>query len=970
MSLWARKIAVNRGDSFAVKLRFMPTRQANTSSTWVVVKRLYEQAVELPRAEREAFLLAAETDDSVRAEVRSLLAHDPDQTGHPHVGFLNDPAAIRVLGAPDRTGEHLGAWQIVRSLGSGGMGDVFEARRADGSYEGRAAVKLLKHGMTSPAVLQRFAHERQALARLHHPHIATLLDAGLSGDGLPYFVMEFVDGVPIDEAVRGMNLAQRLGLFLQLTQAVSHAHQNLLVHGDLKPGNVLVTNNFQVKLLDFGIVMALDPTDATGPGGANMAGDRVLPFTPNYASPEQVRGEPVGTATDIYSLGVLLYQLLTGVRPTGRDATTPAQAARSVLDETPTRPSSLPDGISSDPHWLKHRKHLSGDLDHILLKTLEKSVQHRYTSVDALAADVRAYLGGHPVSAREPSLRYLMGKFLARHRWGVTALGSALLAVSVTTGMALWQARLAEHARQAAQQHLDAVHSLARTMIFDVNDALTRGLTPGREALVKAVADYLAQRAQRTDLTLAESMDLVDALRRMADVEGNVGVDNMGRQDSALARYAQALTVLERVAAAGRDHPAWLFRGASVRRSQAMLLLHRGEVKAALESMERGSAMVEHALQLNAGDMKARSLACKLQVLRVDLLYSASELPSLGRLADAIEAARKASACAQALLAAEPDRVGNVLVLSSAVARFARLSLMAGQLEEGVAAARRNAQIVADLLARESQDQEVGRFSTAARSLLGYALLHAGQVGEGLATLSAGVDAARSLMRGDPQNQRVRRDFVAVASTLGESLNVQGRGSQARETCTEAQNVLRGGARERTLDREEKLYLSLVDRCIAGAWLLQRKPSEALRVIDPGLQRIASGKPSSDPGDRRDRLQGLGLGHMLKARALQQLGRFSDALEQGRVAVARMEEILQQDSANSETQSDVAYVQTQASLLGAHAVLRPDSEQCRWAHAAHAIFSALAERSRLNLEYGVDKKQAQAQVRRCEALPG
>ena len=970
MSLWARKIAVNRGDSFAVKLRFMPTRQANTSSTWVVVKRLYEQAVELPRAEREAFLMAAETDDSVRAEVRSLLAHDPDQTGQTHAGFLSDPAAIRVLGAPDRTGEHLGAWQIVRSLGSGGMGDVFEARRADGSYEGRAAVKLLKHGMTSPAVLQRFAHERQALARLHHPHIATLLDAGLSGDGLPYFVMEFVDGVPIDEAVRGMNLAQRLGLFLQLTQAVSHAHQNLLVHGDLKPGNVLVTSNFQVKLLDFGIVMALDPTDATGPGGANMAGDRVLPFTPNYASPEQVRGEPVGTATDIYSLGVLLYQLLTGVRPTGRDATTPAQAARSVLDETPTRPSSLPEGISSDPHWLKHRKHLSGDLDHILLKTLEKSVQHRYTSVDALAADVRAYLGGHPVSAREPSLRYLMGKFLARHRWGVTALGSALLAVSVTTGMALWQARLAEHARQAAQQHLDAVHSLARTMIFDVNDALTRGLTPGREALVKAVADYLAQRAQRTDLTLAESMDLVDALRRMADVEGNVGVDNMGHQDSALARYAQALTVLERVAAAGRDHPAWLFRGAAVRRSQAMLLLHRGEVKAALESIERGSAMVEHALQLNAGDMKARSLACKLQVLRVDLLYSASELPSLGRLADAIEAARKASACAQALLAAEPDRVGHVLVLSSAVARFARLSLMAGQLEEGVAAARRNAQIVADLLARESQDQEVGRFSTAARSLLGYALLHAGQVGEGLATLSAGVDAARSLMRGDPQNQRVRRDFVALASTLGESLNVQGRGSQARETCTEAQNVLRGGARERTLDREEKLYLSLVDRCIAGAWLLQRKPSEALRVIDPGLQRIASGKPPSDPGDRRDRLQGLGLGHMLKARALQQLGRFSDALEQARVAVARMEEMLQQDSANSETQSDVAYVQTQASLLGAHAVLRPDSEQCRWAHAAHATFSALAGRSRLNLEYGVDKKQAQAQVRRCEALPG
>lgn len=946
----------------------MSSSHANTYYTWAVVKRLYGQAVELPDAEREPFIAAAEVDESIRAEIRSLLAHDPDQTDQQNAGFLSHPAALTVLGAPERIGEQLGPWQIVRSLGSGGMGDVFEAHRADGSYQGRAAVKLLKPGMTSAAVLQRFAQERQALARMHHPHIATLLDAGLSSDGLPYFVMEFVDGTPIDQAVLGLNLTQRLNLFLQLTQAVSHAHQNLLVHGDLKPGNVLVTVEGQVKLLDFGIVMALDPADASNTGAAELANDRTLPFTPNYASPEQVRGEPVGTATDIYSLGVLLYQLLTGVRPTGRDASTPAQAALSVLDETPTRPSSLPDGISSDPHWLKHRKHLSGDLDHILLKTLEKSARRRYTSVDALAADLRAYLDGHPVSAREPTLRYVMGKFLSRHRWGVAALGSALLAVSVTTGIALWQARLAEHARQAAQQHLDAVHSLARTMIFDVNDALTRGLTPGREALVKAVADYLAQRARRTDLTLAESMDLVDALRRMADVEGNVGVDNMGRQDSALARYAQALAVLERVAAAGRDDPAWLFRGAAVRRSQAMLLLHRGEVNAALQSIERGSGMVEHALKLNAGDMKARSLACKLQVQRVDLLYSASELPSLGRLADAIEAARRASACAQALLAAEPDRVGNALVLSSAVARFARLSLMAGQLEEGVAAARRNAQIVADLLARESQDQEVGRFSTAARSLLGYALLHAGQADEGLATLSAGVNAARSLMRGDPQNQRVRRDFVALASTLGESMNVQGRGSQALETCTEAQNALRGGTRERTLDREEKLYLSLVDRCIAGAWLLQRKPSEALRVIDPSLQRIASGEPSSDPGDRRDRLQGLGLGHILSARALQQFGRFKDALEQGRVAVARMEEMLQQDSANTETQSDVASVQTQASLLGAQSDLRPDSAQCRWARAAHATFSALAERSRLNLEMREDARLAHEQVRRCDAL--
>ena len=927
------------------------------------VKRLYEQAVELSGAQREVFLAEAEVDESVRAEVRSLLAYDPDQAGQQNARFLSDPAAVKVLGPPDRIGEHLGPWKIVRSLGSGGMGDVFEARRADGSYEGRAAVKLLKHGMTSAAVLERFAHERQALARLHHPHIATLLDAGLSSDGLPYFVMEFVDGTPIDQAALALNLAQRLQLFLQLTDAVSHAHQNLLVHGDLKPGNVLVTNHAQVKLLDFGIVMALDPTDASAPGGANLAGDQVLPFTPNYASPEQVRGEPVGTATDIYSLGVLLYQLLTGVRPTGRDATTPAEASLSVLDEAPTRPSSLPEGISSDPHWLKHRKHLSGDLDHILLKTLEKSAQHRYTSVDALAADVRAYLDGHPVSAREPSLRYLMGKFLSRHRWGAALLGATLLAVSATTAAALWQARLAEHARQAAQQHLDDVRSLARTMIFDVNDALAHGVTAGREVLVKAASDYLSRRFEATDLSLGETLDLVDALRRMADLEGNPALDNMGRPEQALAHYAQAVTLLDRSAVAGRNDVGWWFRGALVRRSQSMHLRYRGDFKAALERTDAGLALVEHALQLNASDFGARDLVCKLQFERVELLYSTGEMPSLGRLADALAAARQTTTCAETLLTPRPDRVDSALLLSSALWTLSRLSLMSGQIDEGVNVARRNQQLILGLQVRQPQGQEVMRFSWAARSLLGIALLHAGQADEGLLTLSEGVDAARLQLHRDPQNQRVRRDFVAQAGTLGEALVVQGRREQALALCSEARKVSAGSTRVLAFDREERSYFNMVERCEAGAWLLHKRPLEALRAINAGLQRLAA-TPPTDPGE----LQALSLARMLRARALQQLGRPDDALSEGRTALAHMKEALRQDSSNSETEAATAYLQTQASVLGARNTLKPDSEQCRWAGQAAATFRILADHHRLNLEYAADQKQAQERSVQCAQI--
>ena len=246
----------------------MPSRASFTPADWLAVKRLYDAAVALIDPARAALVNAADVSEAVRVEVRSLLEFDPARTASDAAsgGFLNEPAAATLLGeappdagAPARIGERLGAWQIVRRLGSGGMGDVFEARRADGSFEGRAAIKLIKRGMDSEAVLQRFAQERQALARLHHPHIATLLDAGLSDDQLPYFVMEFVDGLPIDEAARSLPIEQRIGLFLQLADAVAHAHRNLLVHRDLKPGNVLVTPRGEVKLLDFGIAKALDP---------------------------------------------------------------------------------------------------------------------------------------------------------------------------------------------------------------------------------------------------------------------------------------------------------------------------------------------------------------------------------------------------------------------------------------------------------------------------------------------------------------------------------------------------------------------------------------------------------------------------------------------------------------------------------------------------------------------------------------
>ena len=625
----------------------MPTRPSFTPADWLAVRQLYDSAVVLAGPAREALVAEAHVTEAVRSEVRSLLMFEPDRhdANGTAGGFLSEPAAATALvdsaaesDATARTGERLGAWQIVRRLGSGGMGDVFEARRADGSFEGRAAVKLIKRGMDSEAVLQRFAQERQALARLHHPNIATLLDAGLSADGLPYFVMEFVDGVPIDEAVRGLPFEQRIKLFLQLADAVAHAHRNLLVHRDLKPGNVLVTAQGVVKLLDFGIAKALDPLGGLAEPGTPASTTTIgaaRPYTPNYASPEQVRGEPVGTATDIYSLGVLLYQLLTGVRPTGRDASTPAQAARGVLDESPTRPSSLPGHITNDPDWLITRKRLAGDLDNVLLKALEKPVARRYDSVDALVHDVRAYLAGYPVSARAATWRYVSGKFIARHRVPAAAAALAALSLVAGTGVALWQAHEARLGRDEARRRLADVRSVTHDLVFRFGDGIA--YLPGgmnvKEDLLNATLAQLQRLADGPGGDAAIVADIAALHARLAELQGADTAPSTERPKQALAHADQAITLGAQVWAqrkADRQFANWLARAYQIRAQRQRAA---GELDAALLTLTQERTLVAESLALQTRDDERAWLLSNLAgtLFLESQVLDALNLPSLGR---------------------------------------------------------------------------------------------------------------------------------------------------------------------------------------------------------------------------------------------------------------------------------------------------------------------------------------------------
>jgi eukaryotic-like serine/threonine-protein kinase len=638
---------------------------AKPPSDWLAVRDLFEAALALPAEARPAFIAAASVPESVKTDVISLLAHHPDATGHN--AFLSAPAALQILpndaaeiAHTSREGQRYGAWQIVRAVGTGGMGDVFEARRADGSFEGRAAIKLLKRGMDSTAVLRRFAQERQALARLSHPHIARLLDAGASDDGLPYFVMEFVAGVPIDEAVRSLPLEARLSLFLQLADAVAHAHRNLLVHRDLKPGNVLVTAEGEVKLLDFGIAKALDPVEGND-GNTTVGG--VRPYTPNYASPEQVRGEPVSTATDIYSLGVLLYQLLTGVRPTGRAATTPMEAARSVLEEQPTRPSSLSADLVADPQWMSTRKRLQGDLDNILLKALEKSVERRYASVDALAADVQNYLAHRPVNARPASVVYVLKKFVSRNRWAVlaatlgsvgltTGLAAALLqgkaaaalgVVGLTggLGLALVQGRQAAVSRDEARKQLAGVKNITSELVFRFGDAIT--LLPGGAAAQEAM---LKQTIESLDVTLQVAPNDVDlivlvscALGRLAQIQGAPTFTNGARAAEATSTVTRALEMADRVWISRRGDWRFGCQHIITLLTQANMLRNQREPSKGLEVLAKAAQRSAEVLSQSLSDAgRAEVLELRANVL-VNMAHFNDHVgrPSMSRPAEALK---------------------------------------------------------------------------------------------------------------------------------------------------------------------------------------------------------------------------------------------------------------------------------------------------------------------------------------------
>ena len=729
-----------------------------TPAHWDQVRQLFDAALARPAGEREALVRGSGAPAEVQAEVMSLLAHS-SQAADPD--FLRPPRDTAAPLAPAaEAGQRLGPWRLVEPLGSGGMGEVWLARRDDGAYDGEAAVKLLKRGMDSAAVLQRFAQERQALARLDHPHIARLYDAGLSADGRPYFVMERVQGRPLDAACAGLALEARLALFLQLADAVAHAHRHLLVHRDLKPGNVLVTGDGQVKLLDFGIAKALDPLDA------DATAEHHRPFTPSHASPEQVRGEPVSTATDVYSLGVLLYQLLTGQRPYGREARSPHELAEAVLHEAPTRPSSLGAPPEPPPDWWRTRERLKGDLDNILLKTLAKAPAERYASVDALAADLRAHLGGYPVSARAPTWRYLGARFVARNRLAVGLAAAVLLTLLAGLTGTLWQMRAAQAAEARAEARFAQLRELSRQLVFSYHDQIAQlpGSLATREALLQDALRYLDGLAAELGPELARrpalARELAESYSRIAELQGDGFSPSQEQLAAARANLDKAIALQPLYAASIARDAVALREAAEMFQGRAMLASRGGALRDTVAALQQARRLNEQALALDPRD--ARTLAQLATVSgRIGLLQGGNPMQAqLGHVEVAGRLLAEAVARFEQLRALQPGHAEWDHQAAWGHQLRATWALLAGDL--ALARSEADAMLaLRDAAVQAQPDNANYRYQRAlARSPAGRIYSELGEHDRARQLLEAGRAALAQELQRDPRNQAARRDLL------------------------------------------------------------------------------------------------------------------------------------------------------------------------------------------------------------------
>jgi len=852
---------------------------------WQLVSEVLDKALRLPDKERSVYLAQiAARDPELHREVDSLLASH-EQAGSEFLNVLVPPTgsfSSDATGHTSRIGRRLGPYQIVELIGVGGMGEVYRAVRADDQYQKQVALKLIRPGQDSSFVINRFKNERQILASLDHPNIARLLDGGTTEEGTPYFVMELIEGKTIYHYCSDHRLAtaERLRLFLQVCSAVQLAHQRLIVHRDLKPGNILVTEDGVPRLLDFGIAKLLDPGDGPERSEPTLTLTQFRAFTPGYASPEQIKGEPITTASDVYSLGVILYELLTGCSPYGATSRTLHEIARAVCEVEPEKPSTairrrFAPGLSGssavaddpvvggDPNRLSRR--LKGDLDNIVLMALRKEPQRRYNSVEQFAADIRRHLENLPVTARQDTAGYRASKFVARHKTGVAAtvacailLLTALVVTIREARIARQQAAVASAQRARAEQRFNDVRKLANSLIFEIHDSIQDlpGATPARKLIVDRAVQYLDSLSKESADDSALQRELATAYHRLAIVQGNPNAGNLGDTEGAKTSVRKCAALFESVAKANPDIVLDQLNNAFGHRLMTFGVLPGGDAR---QQIDQALAITERLLKVDGKNPKV----VNERAIEIGVLAGMQE--GSGDLVSAAESYRQGLAIQEELLKTSPGyprlrphlAMGEV-VLSDELARL-------GSRKEALQASQAGIGIYEAVIKDDKTDARSTRELAVSLEKRGDIELMDGDAAAALREYRRSLSIKQPMAKADPQNSMLRLDVVGSSLLMGRVLVFSGR---------------------------------------------YAKGSGMLKKAIPALE----GERRGDPGNK-DIPHGLALSYIWQGEISARTGNPRAAAEDFRKAIATLEGTNDLEDANTQAELAASYTKVASSLM-------------------------------------------------------
>ena len=845
---------------------------------WERLDALFAEAVELPRESQAAFVeRETASDPELRVQLRALLDHDTGAAGRiaQAIGSAAKAAAL----PNDWTGRRFGPYRIVREIGRGGMGMVFQAVRDDDEYRKTVALKIAPWWRDLDLLRERFRHERQILAGLEHPNIARFLDGG-THDGIPYFAMEYVEGCPITEYAgrRGLKLREKIDLFRQVCSAVQYAHQNLLVHRDLKPGNILVSEDGAPKLLDFGIAKLLSPL----PDAEQNTLTGTAPWTPDYASPEQVRSQQITTRTDVYSLGLILFELLTGERGQKADTSSPLALERSICEREP--PLASVRAAARGNHALSRQ--LRGDLDTIIGMAVCKEPERRYGTAVALSEDLSRYLKGMPVEARRGTLAYRARKLVRRHRVAMTA--GVLMAASITGGVAatVHQARRAEHRFQQ-------VRKLANSVLFDVQDRLQNlaGATEAREWAVRTALEYLDDLAKDAGQDKSMGLELSAAYLKIGDVQGYPVLPNLGHREAAMESYRKALSIAGRLAAGDNEPKVRRLLGRSHQRVAAML---RGLGRAgAIEEYRRGLAVADSLYAAEPGNPEDSEM---LVIILISLGQAEAATGDVAEASRLWLRSREVTARSAAENHADPAQPDPGLSHQVVI----RALMYAGDLEAAEQTAREGIRVREALAATQPTNANLRRSLMNAYLEMAYVFFHPAFLSFGDRQTAAvfhqeALAIAHELAASDPSNAMAQTDLALAEADACAALN-ESDPARGIEYCRDA---LALAARWPAQFTTEAMSAYMAD----GLHRLGRN-SEALPALRSAIE-ICEGLAQHDPWGFSVRQQLVRAYNQMGALLLD-MGDAAGSVQYRRQALALAEELVSAIPSNLLSRRDLA----------------------------------------------------------------